>query len=230
MLISGLQKLTLLDYPGNLACTIFTGGCNLRCPFCHNASLVLNSGVRESITQDEIIAYLKKRIGILDGVCITGGEPLVHNEIDEFIKTIKLLSYKVKLDTNGCFPKKLKYLVGDGLVDYVAMDIKNAPDKYSETVGVENFDISTVKESVEFLLKNTVSYEFRTTVVKELHTHVNIAAIGRWIANAERYYLQAFVDTGDVITAGLHGYDKTEMEYLRQIMIKYVANTEVRGI
>jgi pyruvate formate lyase activating enzyme len=230
MIISGLQKLTLLDYPGKIACTIFTGGCNLRCPFCHNTSLVLRSGDRDIISQEEVLAFLKKRAGILDGVCITGGEPLLQSGIGDFIIKIKLLGYNIKLDTNGCFPEKLKQLVRDGLVDYVAMDIKNAPDKYNETVGITNFDISPIEESVAFLLSGAVPYEFRTTVVKELHKPEDIAAIGRWIAHAERYFLQAFVDSGDVIASGLHAYDKKEMEELRQISLEYIPNTEVRGI
>ena len=164
MRISGFQKMTLLDFPGRVACTVFTFGCNLRCPFCHNASLVVGGGEAE-FSKEEILAYLKKRTGLLDGVCITGGEPLLQSDIADFIKEIKALGYAVKLDTNGCYPEKLKELVLGGLVDYVAMDVKNCFSKYGQTVGIKDFDVSPIKESAAFLISSGIDFEFRTTIV-----------------------------------------------------------------
>ena len=169
MKIQGLQKLTLLDYPGQVACTIFTAGCNFRCPFCHNAPLVTHIDDSCDITTEEIFAFLKKRQGILDGVCVSGGEPLVQPDIAEFIREIKALGYHVKLDTNGSFPEKLKELVDEGLLDYVAMDIKNSARKYGETIGIDGYDPARILESVDYLMTNVVPFEFRTTVVREFH-------------------------------------------------------------
>ena len=167
MKIHGLLKLTLLDYPTKTACTLFTAGCNFRCPFCHNGSLVLNKA--EEIPQDEIFAFLKKRQGLLDGVCITGGEPLLNPDISEFIKRVRELGYSVKLDTNGSFPDRLIELAENGLIDYVAMDIKSSPEGYSKAVGLKDFDVTPNDKSIKFLLTGKVDYEFRTTAVKGLH-------------------------------------------------------------
>ena len=198
MLIKGLQKLTLLDFPGHLACTVFTGGCNFRCPFCHNASLVLGDAV-ENYTEDDIFDFLRKRRGTIEGVAITGGEPLLQKDIVEFISKVKELGFKVKLDTNGSFPEKLGEIIGRELADYVAVDIKNAPNKYAETVGRMGYECDRISESIELLMKSDVEYEFRTTVVAELHTAEDIEDIGRWISGAEHWYLQNFVDSGDLI-------------------------------
>ena len=194
MNIQGFQKLTLLDFPGKMACTVFTAGCNLRCPFCHNSRLVIDPEKTSEYSVDEILAYLKKRQGILDGVAITGGEPLLQPDIDEFIKKVRELGFAVKLDTNGTFPDRLKALVEQGLLDYVAMDVKNSPSGYSETVGIGGYDISKIQESIGFLLENKVDYEFRTTVVREFHSVFEIDGIGKMIKGAKRHYLQAFVD------------------------------------
>ena len=201
-MISGLQKLTLLDYPGRVACTVFTAGCNFRCPFCHNAPLVLPELVSEDIPEEEVLSFLKKRVGVLDGVAVTGGEPLLYKNIDDFLAKVHALGYKIKLDTNGSFPEHLMSIVRDGLADRVAMDIKNSPEKYGETVGVPGLDLSGVERSKNFLLEGHIDYEFRTTVVKGLHTAESLTEAARWIAGAKEYYLQQFRDSGNVINIG----------------------------
>ena len=229
-MIQGLQKLTLLDYPGKVACTVFTAGCNFRCPFCHNASLVTHIQDGREITQEEVFAFLKKRRGILDGVCVTGGEPLLHKDIEELLREIKELGFSVKLDTNGSFPDRLKGLVEEGLVDYIAMDIKNAKENYGRTIGIEDYDVSDVARSVHYLLEGNVPYELRTTVVREFHQRADLEAIGRWIEGAEHYYLQQFVDSGDLIQPGLRGYDRDIMEQALGTVKKYVKAAELRGM
>lgn len=230
MIIQGLQKLTLLDYPGRVACTVFTAGCNFRCPFCHNASLVLHGDQNERIPEDEIFSFLKKRRGILDGVCVTGGEPLIQPDIEDFLTRIKELGYEVKLDTNGSFPERLRLLADKKLVDYVAMDIKNSREHYGRTVGIEDYDITQIHKSVQFLMEGAVPYEFRTTVVREYHQRGDFASIGRWIHGAERYYLQQFVDSGDLIQGGLHEYDEKIMKQALEIVMKDVPNAGLRGV
>jgi pyruvate formate lyase activating enzyme len=220
----------LLDYPGRVACTVFTGGCNFRCPFCHNASLAIRAGEVDTIPESEVFELLKKRKGILDGVCITGGEPLLFgDELYDFIVEIKKLGYAVKLDTNGSFPKRLASLIEAGLVDKVAMDIKNSPDKYALTAGVEGFDISPILESIELLKSSGVDYEFRTTVVKELHSPSDFEEIGKMIDGAKAYFLQSFVDSGDLIGEGLSAPSKEEMEEYKKIASRYVPNARIRG-
>ncbi len=230
MVIQGLQKLTLLDYPGQVACTIFTAGCNFRCPFCHNASLVIETYKNPVISEKEIFLFLKKRQGILDGVCVTGGEPLIQPGIFEFLSMIKEMGFKVKLDTNGSFPDKLKELVEAGLVDYVAMDIKNSPESYGKTIGIENYDMKNIKRSVEYLMSDVVSYEFRTTVVRQFHQRSDFESIAKWIAGAKNYYLQQFVDSGDLIQPGLSGYNKEIMAQALEIVRTQIPNAELRGI
>lgn len=230
MNIQGLQKLTLLDYPQKVACTIFTAGCNYRCPFCHNAALVTSIDEGNTIPEEEVLSFLDKRRGILDGVCITGGEPLLQPDIDEFIKKVKTLGYAVKLDTNGSNSNRLRSLVDQGLLDYVAMDIKNAPDKYGLTIGVEGYQIEDILQSVDFLLSDHILYEFRTTVVREYHKREDFAAIGRWLRGARQYYLQAFVDSGDLIQPGLRGYTKDIMEQALDILKRNIPNAMLRGI
>ena len=230
MNIQGLQKLTLLDYPEKMACTIFTGGCNLRCPFCHNAGIVLNPSAEGEFSVEDILAFLKKRQGILDGVVITGGEPLMQKDIDVFIQKIRELGYSVKLDTNGTYPEKLKDLIDRGLVDYVAMDIKASPAGYPPAVGIGGYDISKIAQSVSLLLEGRVDYEFRTTVVREFHSIFDMNALGEFIKGAKRHYLQAFRDSGELIGFGLSGVDKKEMEEMRKILLGYVEKCELRGI
>lgn len=230
MNIQGLQKLTLLDYPGKMACVIFTAGCNMRCPFCHNSRLVINPEKESELSVEEVLTFLKKRQGILDGVVITGGEPLLQSDIKELIIRIKELGYPVKIDTNGTFPDRLKELVNEGLVDYVAMDIKNAPELYGETVGISGFDISKIKESIAFLLENKVEYEFRTTVVREFHSVFGMENLGKLIKGAKRHYIQSFVNSGETIVFGLSAVPKDEMESMRNIMLRYVDSCELRGV
>lgn len=230
MVIYGLQKLSLLDYPGKTACTVFTGGCNFRCPYCHNASLVVGLDEIEPVDYDEFFAFLNKRRNILDGVCITGGEPLLQPDIEDFIRVIKKFGYSVKLDTNGTFPDKLKRLVDENLVDYVAMDIKNSPEKYSLTAGVSELDFSKISNSVEFLLSNSVDYEFRTTVVKELHSKEDFVSIGEWIKGAKRYFIQSFIDSGDILAGSFSAYNKNELEEIEGLMQHFVKETQIRGV
>lgn len=230
MVIQGLQKLTLLDYPGKVACTVFTAGCNFRCPFCHNASLVTDTSKNVDIPEEEIFKFLEKRRGILNGVCVTGGEPLLQQDIETFLKKIKDMGYAVKLDTNGSFPDKLQRLVEAGLVDYVAMDIKNSQEHYGKTIGIEDYDLGEIHRSVQYLLSGVVPYEFRTTVVQEFHQRSDFASIRRWIRGAEHYYLQQFVDSGDVIRPGLHGYNKDIMEQALEVVKKDVESAELRGV
>lgn len=230
MNIAGFQKLTLLDFPGKTAATVFTPGCNFRCPFCHNASLVLPCDGAEQYGEEEVLSYLKKRQGILDGICITGGEPLLQKDIADFMEKVKSLDYKIKLDTNGSFPEKLRALVSAGLVDYVAMDVKNSKEKYAATVGAENFDTSAVEESVSYLLTGAVDYEFRTTVVDELHSAEDIESLAEWIRGAKRYFLQNFVDSGDILGADLSAASREKLDTMRKIAEKYIDIVCVRGV
>lgn len=230
MKINGFQKLTLLDFPGKTACTVFTPGCNFRCPFCHNASLVTHIDNSYDMSEEDILLYLEKRKNLLDGVAITGGEPLLQNGIEDFISRVKAMGYAVKLDTNGSFPEKLIQIVEKGLVDYVAMDIKNSKAKYGETVGIENFDITPVEKSVEFLLQNKVPYEFRTTVVDKFHTVDDIQEIVCWIKGANKYFLQNFVDSGDLIEEGLTAVPLEKLKEMREKASKIIESVELRGV
>ena len=232
MRVSGLQKLTLLDYPGHVACTVFTAGCNFRCPFCHNAPLVLPERMQgDEDGSETVLAFLKKRQGILEGVAVTGGEPLLHKDMGDFLRRIKDLGYAVKLDTNGSFPQRLRELVEEGLVDRVAVDIKNAPALYGKTIGVPGFDLSPVEETKNYLLSGVVEYEFRTTVVKGLHTRESLVEAAKWIAGAREYYLQQFKDSGDVIAIeGLSAFTGEEMHALADAVRPYVPSVQVRGV
>lgn len=258
MLISGLNKTTLLDYPGRVAATVFTGGCNFRCPFCHNAGLVLRPLSQESYTEEEVLTFLRKRRGILTGVCITGGEPTIQQDLPDFVRRIKELGLQVKLDTNGSHPQMLAELIKDGLLDYVAMDIKNSPQRYLQTIGyvsspadhsgrstlsqkeqiVEGISpdkekaasparsdddraagqgmLEAVRSSVTLLKEAGIAYEFRTTVVRELHTREDLEEICQWIVGCPAYYLQKFEDSGELIgeQCGYHGYTDEEMKEL----------------
>lgn len=231
MLICGLQKLSLLDYPEKLAATIFTGGCNMRCPFCHNALLVTRLSESETISEDELMSFLSKRQGILDGVCITGGEPLLQSDLKDFIVKIRSLGFKIKLDTNGTFPDRLSILLNKGLIDYVAMDIKNSPEKYPLTVGQLDFDVKPILESASLLMKGSVPYEFRTTLVREFHSFEDIEKIGKLLCGAKNYYLQSFEDSGDLVGASsvLSALSPEEAEHCRLILSKYIENVKIRN-
>lgn len=228
--IHGFNKLTLLDYPGRLAGTIFLGSCNFRCPFCHNAGLVLSPDREPVIPAEEVLGTLRKRRGILEGVCITGGEPTVNRELPELIKKIRELGYPVKLDTNGSNPQMLKELVNQGMLDYVAMDIKNSPEKYGLTAGISQIQLSDINESVEFLKTGTVDYEFRTTVVRELHRREDFQKIGHWLAGSRRYFLQAYKESEQVIRPVFSGYSKEQLENFRQMLLEEIPQVEIRGL
>ena len=228
MNISGLQKLTLLDFPGRLAATVFFGGCNFRCPFCHNASLVLSPGECEKISEEEFFEFLTSRRGKLTGVCITGGEPTLYPGLRDFIKRIKDMSFAVKLDTNGTNPDLLESLIDEGLVDYVAMDVKNSPENYSMTVGCE-VDMEKIGRSVSILLSGKVDYEFRTTVVRELHSIDDFKAISEWIKGAKRYFLQTFEDSGDLIGSGFSAYSEAETKAILGQILPNVPNAQIRS-
>ena len=226
----GLQKLTLLDYPGSMAATVFTGGCNFRCPFCHNRSLVFLNENDSEISKDDIIDYLSIRNKVLDGICITGGEPLLHPGLKDFIKKVRGIGLKVKLDTNGSNFEGLKQLIDEKLVDYVAMDIKASPSKYSLTIGMQNFDLSEVEKSKNYLLENHVDYEFRTTVVSQFHEIDDFVEIGEWIKGAKHYYLQNFEDHGSCIQEGLSAVSSDEMKLMKEKVSPYVEYVKIRGI
>ncbi len=240
MKIHGLNKLTLLDYPGHMACLIFTGACNYRCPFCHNASLVLNPNSQPAISEEEIFAFLQSRKGILEGVCISGGEPTLQADLPEFIRKIRTMGFHVKLDTNGSRPGILKALLEEGLLDYVSMDIKNALKKYLSTIGIpesvsgfNNLITDSVRQSAELLMQSSIPYEFRTTVVKELHNEEDLLSIGKWLNGANAYYLQSFRDSETLVGASLgqfHAYEPEQMRAFRDLLKPYFETVEVRGI
>ena len=230
MRLGGIQKLTLLDYPGTVACTVFTLGCNMRCPFCHNSLLVTKTGEAEVYPEDEFFAFLGKRRGILDGVCVTGGEPLLQSDAGEFIAKIKAMGYKVKLDTNGSFPDRLEEILKSGNVDYVAMDIKNSPDRYAETVGIPDFDISKILRSIEIIKALGVDHEFRTTVVSPLHDADSIAGAAEMVRGSPKYFLQNFVDSGDLINGeGMSALPGEELEKALAKAKDFIPGSQIRG-
>jgi pyruvate formate lyase activating enzyme len=230
MQIHGFNKTTLLDYPKHLAATIFLGGCNMRCPFCHNATLVTDPNSQPSISAAEVLSYLEKRRSILEGVCITGGEPTIYPELPDLIKQIKSLGFLVKLDTNGTNPSMLKYLVEEKLIDYVAMDIKNSPEKYALSSGVSDRFLKPISESVAYLLTEPVDYEFRTTIVKELHSEQDMISLGQWLQGAKAYFLQAFRDSDDIIMPGFSSHSKETLEHFVQILKPYITQVSLRGL
>ncbi|MCI6002119.1 MAG: anaerobic ribonucleoside-triphosphate reductase activating protein [Tenericutes bacterium] len=229
MTINGMQKLTLLDYPGNVACLIFTQGCNFRCPFCHNSGLLDMNNNCEKIDEKEVFKYLEKRKGLLDGVCISGGEPLLQKDIEYFIRKVKDLGYKVKLDTNGSSPKKLKQLIEEGLIDYVAMDIKNDFLNYDKTAGMCT-NIDNIKKSIEIIENSNIEYEFRTTIVKQFHDVGKLEKIIQYIGPNARYYIQNYQDCSSVLQRGLDGFDEEELLNIKNTLgVKY-PNLVVRGV
>ena len=234
-MISGLQKMTLLDYPGKVACTVFLQGCNFRCPFCHNSDLLGSDGP-ETIPVETLLTFLKKRVGLLDAVCITGGEPTLQKDLPELIRQIKALGYLVKLDTNGSRPAVLKALAEEGLIDYVAMDIKNSSSEYGKTVGVPNMDLTGVEESIRYLLEEHVDYEFRTTVADELHSEEDMEAMGAWLCSLipgkkpRRHYIQPYVDRDSVLTQGLHTPEKAKLLAMAGKLAPYADFVEIRGM
>ena len=225
--------MTLLDFPGRVACTVFLGGCNFRCPFCHNSEL-LDGKCEPVMEKEELLQFLQKRKGILDGVCITGGEPTLQPDLADMLREIKALGYPVKLDTNGYRPEVLETLVKEGLVDYVAMDIKNGPEAYGETSGVKKMDLSRIEKSIRFLAGGAVDYEFRTTVVAELHNEASITQMGKWLLNTagspvKRLFLQSFVDRDTVMFAGLSAPDDAKMQLFQSILAPCAEMVRIRG-
>ncbi|MCD8039554.1 MAG: anaerobic ribonucleoside-triphosphate reductase activating protein [Lachnospiraceae bacterium] len=241
MKIAGFNKTTLLDYPGRLSCTVFLGGCNFRCPFCHNKDIVLgNDGACSS--KADILSFLEKRRGILTGVCITGGEPTLNRDLPDFIAQIRRLGYKVKLDTNGSNPKMLAQLIGERLIDYCAMDIKNCPQKYDTSVSFEAsgtpaiYSLTDIDESLQILLSQpcggagAFSYELRTTLVKELHDEADLMEICRWIKSANAYYLQSYVESDGVFCKGFHAHDSDTLAHFEALCRGFIPNTHLRGV
>jgi len=232
MQIQGLQKVTLLDYPEKMAATVFTAGCNFRCPYCHNASLVTRIDRANDIPVEQVMDYLKKRKNVLEGVCISGGEPLLQPNLEDFIKDIKALGYLVKLDTNGSNLEKLQKLMEQSLIDYVAMDIKNTPNKYGITSGLDYKGceelLAGVRATVDYLKSDVIPYEFRTTVVKEFHNREDLEEMGEWLKGARKYYLQKFNDSGDCIGKGYHPYSDEIMKQALELMKKVIPTAEIR--
>ena len=228
----GVEKSSLVDFGDKLTCTVFTHGCNFKCPFCHNATLVILPNEVDSISEDEFFSYISKRKGVLDGVCVTGGEPLLSSGITEFIKKIKSLGLLVKLDTNGSFPDKLESLLDQKLVDYVAMDIKNCKEKYAITSGINaNSEyIEKADRSIDIIMQKAPDYEFRTTVVRELHTIEDIVKIANRIKSAKKYFLQTYVDSGNTIKVGYSAYSASEMLEILENTRKVLPVTNLRGI
>ena len=230
MNISGLQKMTLLDFPGHVAATVFLGGCDFRCPFCHNFEIVTGD-LAPQITEEDFFDFIKKRQGILDGIVITGGEPCLRkDQLPEFIRAIKDLGFLVKLDTNGNHPQVLEDLLSQKLVDYVAMDIKNSPQKYGAAVGLTSFDVSKVDKSISLLMKGEVDYEFRTTVAQPLHEEKDFEEIGRWICGAKNYFLQQYVERDTVPDKNLKSPTEAQLSQYLEVIRKYVPSSQIRGI
>ena len=229
MKICGLQKTTLLDYPGHVAATVFTGGCNFRCPFCHNSDL-LGNDAEEAFTEEYVLNFLKKRCGILEGVAISGGEPTLQPDLRDFILRVRELGYKIKLDTNGTRPDVLRDLCDSGFIDYVAMDIKTCKERYSDVAGIPSLHMEGILESVEYLKNGKIPFEFRTTVVKELHSAEDFERIGQWISGCPHYYLQNFVDSDNVLVDGFSAYSKEELLDFIEILKPYIPNAELRGV
>ncbi len=229
MTFDGFQKMTLLDFPNKVACTLFTHGCNFRCPFCHNPSLVVEEQ-KAQYSEEDVLSFLKTRQGLLDGVCITGGEPTLQKDLPDFIRKVRALGFAVKLDTNGALPRRLKPLLEEGLLDYVAMDIKSSPKRYGEAVGIPNFDVTPVLESVKLLESSGIPHEFRTTVVKELHDEETIQDIGVWLAGDTKYFLQQFQNDRPLIGENLTPYEPATLDKFKEILGSTLPKTEVRGV
>ncbi len=229
MKLHGLQKMTLLDFPGRVACTVFLGGCDFRCPFCHNFELI--DGTAAPIMDDtDLLRFLESRKGLIEGVAITGGEPCLHKDLPALIRKIRETGYAVKLDTNGYHPQLLEAILEEGLVEYVAMDIKNCAEKYALTCGVDQVNMDTIKESISLLMNSRIDYEFRTTVIDELHEEADFEKIGELIRGAKHYYLQRFTDRESVPYGNLSAPSFDKMYRLAEIAKRYVPDTALRGV
>ena len=230
MYICGYQKTTLLDYPGHVAATIFTGGCNFRCPFCHNADLLVKPDTASPISEDEILAFLQKRKNVLSGVCITGGEPTLQSDLQDFIMKVRTLGYKIKLDTNGYRPDVITSLLNANLLDYIAMDIKSGFSNYAKVSGVSNLDINKIKESISIIETSGIDYEFRTTVVGELHSEQDFLEISNMLSSSGLYFLQSFKDSGNILTPGLTSCNTETLNQFLSIVKDKLPNSQLRGI
>lgn len=230
MRFCGMNKTTLLDYPGHVAATLFTGGCNMRCPFCQNSGLVLAPREQPEITEQEALTFLRRRQGILEGVCITGGEPTLQNDLEDFIRRVRELGYLVKLDTNGYRPQILRRLLEEQLLDYVAMDIKASKERYAIACGLPDLERNRIEESVELLKASAIPYEFRTTVVKGIHSPEEFTAIGQWLQGCRAYYLQSFRDSGQVMQPDFAAFERAQLEEMRERAAQYVPHTALRGV
>ncbi|MGN0402207.1 MAG: anaerobic ribonucleoside-triphosphate reductase activating protein [Acetatifactor sp.] len=230
MEIHGLNKTTLLDYPEHVAATVFTGGCNFRCPFCHNSELVLAPGGQPAFSEEEVLAFLKKRRGLLEGVCITGGEPTLQPDLEGFIGKVKELGYRVKLDTNGYRPEVLERLLKAGLLDYAAMDVKASRDNYGRAAGLPEISLNRIERSIELLKNCSIDYEFRTTVVKGIHSVEEFGEIGKWLSGARAYYLQSYRENENVLCQGFEAFSKEELEAMAALAHRYVDRVGLRGV
>ena len=234
MMIAGLQKMTLLDFPGKVACTVFLEGCNFRCPFCHNSEL-LDAGTQSAMTMDELLDFLARRKGLLDAVCVSGGEPTLCPELEELLRKIKALGFATKLDTNGSRPEVLAHLLAEGLLDYVAMDVKNSPARYGETTGCSDIRLDRIERSLRLLIAGQVDYELRTTVVQELHDEASIQDMGAWVASlcpdmaVKKFFIQPFVDRDSVLKGGLHAPEKQQIARFAAVLAPYAAQVSIRG-
>lgn len=230
MKIGGLQKMSLLDYPEKICAIVFTVGCNFRCPFCHNSALIAADTAEPLIAEDEFFSFLSRRVGRLDGVCVTGGEPLLQPDLADFLRRIKRLGFTVKLDTNGSFPERLEALLSESLLDYVAMDVKNAPEKYAKTVGITEISLNNIEISAKLLLDGDIPYEFRTTLVKEFHTPEDIRRIGRLLRGGKKYCLQNFSDSGRLTTnVPLNSFSEDEIMEMKRIADEFFQAVEIRS-
>lgn len=230
MRICGFQKTTLLDFPGHVAATLFAGGCNFRCPFCQNGDLVLNPVSQPDLSEEEILAFLRKRKGILEGVCITGGEPTLQADLKDFVKRIRDMGYLVKLDTNGYRPEVLRELLQEKGLDYIAMDIKASQGSYKKATGMSCIEWQKIEESVELIKHSGVSHEFRTTVVRGIHETEEFEEIGRFLQGADAYFLQSYQDSGAVLEPGYGAFPREILEEMAERARKYIARVELRGV
>ena len=230
--IGDFQKMSLGDYPDKMACTIYMSGCNFKCPYCNKRDLVFIPEDNEFLNPDEVSDYLKKRNQLLDGICFNGGEPLMQEDIDKFIRKHRRLGYVIKVDTNGAYPERLKALISKKQVDYVALDIKNTKEKYAETTGMnpETFDIKPIEETLNILKEGKVEFECRTTVVKEFHTLDDLKKIAKWIGPIDHYYLQEFSPSENNIQPDLTAYSLDELEDMKEAIRKIVPSVQVRRI
>lgn len=230
MNICGYQKTTLLDYPGHVAATFFTGGCNFRCPFCHNSDLITCPSFTDTISEEEIFTFLKKRKNVLTGICITGGEPTLQPDLAEFMEKVHVLGYKIKLDTNGYRPEIIANLLEKNLLDYIAMDIKAGYSNYSKVCGISNLNIRKIEDSISIIENSGIPYEFRTTVVKELHNQTDFQEISDMLSPKSPYFIQSFKDSGNILLSGLSSYNNEELNKFLSIIKEKLPNSSLRGI